>query len=112
MDLERIRKRILQIFSQFLDLEKLFLILIGSQAERVRPFSDLDLLFFYLGSLDDLTFLELKEALNQLEDLPVPVDLIEGNRASEDFLAFALDGGKIWHIGKDFVRSLKTLKEP
>lgn len=106
------RAKILQIFRKFLDPEKIFLILIGSQAEKKRPLSDLDLLFFYLGSVDDLTFLKLKEALNQLEEIPVPIDLIEGNKVSVEFLAFALNEGKIWHIGKDFVKNLKTLKEP
>lgn len=112
MDLERLRPKILQIFGQFLDLEKLFLILIGSQAEAKHPFSDVDLVFFYLGSLKDSTFLELREALNQIEELPNPIDLIEGNKAKEEFLAFALREGKIWHIGRDFLKSLQTLKEP
>lgn len=110
--MERVRALVLDTLSLFSDPNNLLLLLFGSRVESDKPTADLDLLIFYSKPIADEVFLKIKESLDLIEDIPCKIDLLEGVKLKDDFLLRALTGAKIWHIGKDYLKDLKTLTKP
>jgi len=110
---EDLKRQILEVIGDNIDLDKCMIVLFGSEAlGKATPRSDIDVGIDCVEPIPDSVFLELQGRLNEEVDTLRKIDLVELPTLEEDFLLFALKGSVIWHVGRDYLRSWIRRREP
>lgn len=105
------KNRFLKIIFKYLNKDDCAVILFGSHANNnAHKFSDIDLMLMCKNKISATDFLNIKEELNN--EVIYDVDIVDFNEVSDnikkDFFSKRME---IWHIGKNYIETLKNLKK-